>query len=143
MTAKYISEYFGIDSITNKALREINNGEAVNKTKKWAKENQLYKSAIWEIDKPLWKNGETPRELFNRMNSFNKEFLNDLSNDIVIVYHGIAISYLISSWLNLNPTILKNVFIQGNAGGISVLSKNYFGQNTLLKFNITSHIREL
>ena len=143
MTAKYISEYFGIDLIITKALREINNGEAANKTKKWANENQLYKSSTWEIDKPLWKNGETPRKLFNRMNSFNKEFLNDLTNDIVIVSHGIAISYLISSWLNLNTETLKTVFIQGNAGGISVLSRNCFGQNTLLKLNTTSHIREL
>lgn len=67
ITADYIGNYFSIDPIENKSLREINNGVSANQTKEWENKNKLYNSIELEIDKPLWDNSETLRDLFNRM----------------------------------------------------------------------------
>ena len=137
MTAEYISERFGIKITDTELLREINNGEAANKTKEWASKNKLFDSNALQVDKPLWNGAETPRELYQRMESFIECFLINRSKDIVIVSHGVVIGYLISSWLKISPEKMSEVFLKGNAGGISCISNSQFGQNILTMFNLT------
>lgn len=143
MTANYISDEFNIKINVTDKLREINNGVSANKSKDWANKNKQYNSIKLQIDKPLWIDAETPRELYNRMSLFIDNYIADNKKNIVIVSHGIAIGYLISSWLNISPNDLDRVFIKGNAGGISCISTNYFGQNILESFNSTSHLIKL
>ncbi len=143
MTAENISKHFKIDIEETSLLREINNGEAANKTKEWAKTNKLYESNSLLVDKQLWQGAETPRELYTRMSRFIDEYLINNTEDIVIVSHGIAIGYLISAWLKIAPDTLDKVFIKGNAGGISTLETNYFEQNNLTLFNSTAHLQNL
>ena len=143
MTADFISSEFNVKINILDLLREINNGLSANKTKEWASENKLYESKKLQIDKPLWLDAETPRELYNRMSIFIDEYLSNITKDIVIVSHGIAIGYLICAWLKISPNKLDQVFIGGNAGGISCITTNYFEQNTLSLFNSTAHLREL
>lgn len=139
-TANEIEKYFGKKMILDETLRELNNGTAVDKSKAWAKENQLFKSDTIELDQPLWENAETFRELFSRMKGFNERVIQTAENDIVIVSHGVAIGYLIMSYLNLDSDSLKTSLIAGRAGGISVLSKSPMGQNTLRMFNSWAHL---
>lgn len=140
MTAEKIKHHFGKNVILDKTLREYNNGQAAERTKDWAKHNILFKSKTIELDKPLWTGAETFRELFDRMKEFNDRVLRDADNDIIIVSHGVAIGYLIMSYLNLNSESLKHSLIAGSAGGISVLSQSPMGQNTLRTFNSISHL---
>ena len=143
MTAEFISNEFNLNINMEESLREINNGVAVNKTKEWANNNKLYKSKKLEIDKPLWLNAETPRELHNRMSKFIEQHLTDITNDVVIVSHGVAIGYMISSWLRIPPDQMSEVSIRGNAGGISCIRRNDFDQFILTKFNSISHLRDI
>jgi probable phosphoglycerate mutase len=143
MTAEKIEHYFNKNMILDKSLREHNNGQAAEKTKEWAKHNILFKSKGIELDKPLWVDAETFRELFDRMKEFNDRVLKNAENDIVIVSHGVAIGYLIMSYLNMESDALKNSLIAGNAGGISILKKSPMGQNTLNMFNSISHLVKL
>ncbi len=71
------------------------------------------------------------------MESFIECFLINRSKDIVIVSHGVVIGYLISSWLKISPEKMSEVFLKGNAGGISCISNSQFGQNILTMFNLT------
>ncbi len=143
MTAEFISNKFNLNINIRKSLREINNGVAVNKTKEWANNNKLYKTKKLEIDKPLWQSAETPRELHNRVSKFIKQYLTDITKDVIIVSHGVAIGYLISSWLGIPPNKISEVSIRGNAGGISCIRRNSFDQFILTMFNSTSHLRDV
>lgn len=143
MTASKIEQNFGQKMILTKVLREHNNGLASEKTKKWARENILINSKHVELDKPLWEEAEIPRELFDRVKKFNDSVLMDIERDIVIVSHGIAIGYLIMSYLNLESDSIQHSFISGSPGGISILTKSRMGQNTLNMFNSVSHLSHL
>ncbi len=143
MTAEVISSNYSTEITSHESLREINNGEAANKTKEWAQENMLFKSDYLELDKQIWKNCETPRELHDRMSTFIREHILNEDGDVVIVSHGVAIGYLISSWLGMSAEMMKDGFLKGNAGGISCLTKSPMGQNILTFFNSTSHLRGL
>ena len=140
MTAEVIGKAFDIDIIKDAKLREHNNGDAAFKTKTWAEENKNHFSQNELIDNPLWVNAETFRDLFNRITQFKEAYLVDLKEDLVIVSHGVAIGYLVMSFLGLKAENLVNASIRGNAGGISILSKSLFLQNTLNKYNSTNHL---
>lgn len=142
MTAEYISKEFSMNMHLCPSLREINNGEATNKTKSWARENMLYESDYLEIDKQTWNGCETPRDLHNRMSQFIDEHLLDIEDDLVIVSHGVAIGYLICSWLGIDADAMRNSFIKGNAGGISCLTVSHLHQRVLTLFNSRTHLRE-
>lgn len=141
MTAEKIENHFSKKMNLDKSLREHNNGIAANKNKEWANDNLLYKSNNLELDKPLWKEAETFRELFSRVKAFSDRVIKNASNDIVIVSHGVAIGYLIMAYLNMESDSLKTSLIAGSAGGISILSKSPMGQNTLRTFNSLSHLK--
>ena len=141
ITAEYISQSFKIEIIETQMLREINNGIAANKSKEWANKNKLYKSKILMIDKPLWKEAETPRDLYKRMKTFVETKIKEVTKDLVIVSHGVAIGYLLCLWLKMSPENMKDAFFKGNAGGITKLSKNSYGQNVLIQFNSTAHLK--
>lgn len=143
MTAEVISNEFSTEIIPLEMLREINNGEAANKTKKWANKNKLYSGNRLEIDKQDWPGSERPRDLYHRMSAFIQKYIVNAKKDLVIVSHGVAISYLISSWLGIAPEMLPNTYLKGNAGGISCISMNQLGQKTLTLFNNTSFLRVL
>ncbi|MCK4552400.1 MAG: histidine phosphatase family protein, partial [Tenericutes bacterium] len=141
MTAGHIAQKLNIQINETSMLREINNGIAAGKTKEWASKNKLYESKTLSIDEPLWKGAETPRELYIRMESFILNILSEDNEDIVIVSHGIAIGYMISVWLKISIENLRNVFIKGNAGGITILTRSDYGQRSLTQFNSMSHLR--
>ncbi len=143
MTAEVIEKEFNVNIITNQELREYNNGDAANKTKDWSNKHKQRTNGIMSIDAPLWKNAETFRELFQRMEKFQKQNLRDLEKDIVIVSHGLAIGYMIMSWLGLEAEKLPDTLLQGKAGGISVLSHSMNNQNTLQVFNSLGHLKDL
>lgn len=140
MTAEFIAKEFNTTIIKDKLLREHNNGLAAWKTVEWANQNKNELTQEELIDSPLWQGAETFRDLFNRMSKFIDDNLLDLQEDIVIVSHGVAIGYLIMSWLGLNAEDLSKSAVRGNAGGISVLTVSKYGQHTLYKYNNTSHI---
>jgi len=143
MTAQEIAKEFSVEINTLEMLREINNGEAKNKTKEWAFNNKLSSSDRLEVDQKDWDGAETPRELHNRMSTFINQYIVNTQTDIVIVSHGVAIGYLISSWLGITPEQMRDTFIKGSAGGISIISVSPLGQNILTLFNNTSFLRGL
>ncbi len=143
MTAEYISQEFDKEIILDKNLREINNGVAAGKTKTWANNNKLFQSDELVLDKPTWLNAETPKELFSRMKVFISKNLLNTTKDIVVVGHGVALGNLVCAWLQIEDENMSNVFMKGNAGGISRLSIGPFNQQQVTQFNSTAHLRNL
>lgn len=143
MTAEVISEYFGLELVSDESLREINNGEAKDKTKQWASENMLLNSEELVLDKPFWNGAETSFDIYNRMKSVYNKYLKDIKNDVVIVSHGVAISYLLAVYLNIDINNIKDSILAGNAGGITVLTRSRLNQNRVKHFNIINHLRNI
>jgi probable phosphoglycerate mutase len=143
MTAGKIEQKFGQKMILTEILREHNNGLAAEKSKQWAKEHILFNSKKVELDKPLWEEAETIREIYDRVKKFSDSVLINTERDIVVVSHGGAIGYLIMSYLNLGSDSIIDSFISGSPGGISILSKSPMGQNTLNQFNSIAHLPHL
>ena len=143
MTAEAIQEAFSQDMTLVKALREIHNGDAMNQTKQWAQAHAFYDASVFELDRPQWRNAETPRALYQRMKQVIQDYMTTQTKDLVIVSHGVAIAYLISAWLGISVEQMKHSFLKGHAGGISLLAVSPLGQNTLIHFNQTSHLKHL
>ncbi len=142
MTANAISEIFNVPVKEEAILREINNGEAANKTKAWAEAHKLTSNNDFDINARDWQNAETPLELYNRMQMVIKNHLLETKTDLIIVSHGVALRYLVSAWLGISVKDFKDTILHGNAGSISVLKINHNQQRFLSQFNHIAHLTQ-
>ena len=142
MTAEYISKEFNVELETTKDIREINNGVAAGKTQEWANEHKLCHSNALEIDRLTWENGETPRDLYNRMKRFMEDVILPSNEVLVVVAHGVANGSLCAAWMGLEVEKTTQAIFRGNAGGITVFDQSPFGQRTITLFNSMTHLRK-
>lgn len=140
MTAIVISTYLNSKLVIDSSLREMNNGVAANKTRQWARENRLSNESNLCIDQCLWENAETPRQLYQRIGTFYESRLKDLEEDVIVVSHGVAISYLVAHYLGLSIEQLQTGILKGDPGGITILDKSRLNQNQVKHFNLIGHL---
>jgi len=143
-TAEIIGEVLELQLIQNKHLREMNTGEAIGKTKYWAKKHQNpMPGTTFDIDHRLFNGGETWREFFVRVCGCMDTILNSEKKNLIIVTHGGTLGYILAWWLKLTPQMLEKSYFQASPASITVLETNKYMQNVLLKFNDKSHLIEV
>ena len=126
-TAEIISSYLHIVPIYDARIRELNLGDAIGKSKEWAKNNlhcPVWSGTIdWasSADKRLFNGAETRRDLWNRVLQFYNEIVVPSDKNLIIISHSGTLSVLFAIWLNMSLESLNNSVIWGKSGGISVL----------------------
>jgi len=132
-TAAPLARYMGVEVEYREKLREINFGEAIGKSKQWARENRL---SINSIDEPEFHGAETWRELWDRVESVCRDIIADETDNIILVSHGGALAVWHQGLLGFNVCDRKI----GSAGSVSFFKITDNGERIIQRLNDLSYI---
>ena len=132
-TAEPLARYMGIEIEYLEKLREHNFGEAVGKSKQWAKEN---KRADRSFDKPDFLGAETWREFWIRVSDLFRDIIADEADNIVLVSHGGTLAVWHQVWLGSDVQDCDF----GRAGSVSFMVSNEKGERSIMRLNDMSYI---
>lgn len=140
-TAEIVGRELGLEVIEDKNLREINTGVAAGKTKDWARENRNPRTKNgFDLDYQEFQEGESWREFYSRVRScMDRIYESEKTKNLMIVTHGGTLGYILAWWMKFEPEMIVNAYFSSSVGGVTILSQNSFQQNTVNKFNDTSH----
>lgn len=142
-TAEHVAAAFGVapgDVVTDKRLREHNNGEAINMTLVAAREK--YAGVFdhpWKIDERPFPGAETGRELYERVGGFVDSLRDDGAVPIV-VGHGNSIVCIIARWLMLTPEALEPIGFGVATTSITTLTRDRYDLPMVERVNDVGHL---
>ena len=132
-TTEPLARYMGIPIIYLEKLREHYMGEAVGKTKQWAKENSL---PVNSFDDRQFPGAESWSEFWNRVTNLWNEILTEKNDKIILVSHGGTLAVLHQLWRCSELQYCKF----GAAGSVSILNINNNGENDIKCLNDLSYM---
>lgn len=146
-TAEIVAGSLGIQPIFTDMLREFNLGEAVGKSKEWARKN--VKCPVWPetidwaktVDDKPFIGAESKREVWNRVLSFYNQVIESKEQNIIIVSHDGTLSIFFAIWLGLDIHMLSKYNLSGNSGGVSFLREDSDHNRMISRLNDLSYIR--
>ncbi len=144
-TAEIVSDYLHTAPIYDDRIRELNLGDAIGKSKEWAKNNLC--CPVWSgtidwassADGRLFNGAETRRELWDRVLRFYNEIVISSNKNLIIISHSGTLSVLFAIWLNLSLESLDTSVIWGKSGGVSILLEDN-GHHIISKLSDMSYI---
>lgn len=144
-TAEIISSCLHTAPIYDDRIRELNLGDAIGKSKEWAKNNLC--CPVWSgtidwassADGRLFNGAETRRELWDRVLRFYNEIVVPSNKNLIIISHSGTLSVLFAIWLNLSLESLDTSVIWGKSGGVSILLEDN-GHHIISKLSDMSYI---
>lgn len=146
-TSEIIAEFLGVEPIYTDVLREFNLGEAVGKSKEWAKNNAI--CAVWkntidwakDIDDKPFIGAESKREVWNRLLNFYNQIMESSEENIIIVSHDGTLSMFFSLFLGLEIEMMNECNLSGQTGGVSFLCENSDKSRIIKRLNDMSYAR--
>lgn len=138
-TAEIIGKFLEKEPAAFRELRELNNGDAANLTRKEAEEIFI------PLVEPIWDwqpypNAESWRMFNNRVTQFMNRIDESSKELVVIVTHGGTAIPIINWWLGLEEEQQKNISFDMSPCSLTHLRINEWGENTIKKLNDTSHL---
>lgn len=134
-TAEPLARYMGTPIEYLEKLREHNIGQAVGKTRVWAKENAL---PVNSFDDRQFLGAESWREFWNRVSDLCREIILDKADKIILVSHGGTLAVLHQIW---NGSDIQGCKF-GPAGGVSFIEINNQGKRIIKRLNDLSYLEE-
>lgn len=138
-TAEIVAKYFEAKVELDERIRERNLGEACGKSEEWVHANRI----IWErtIDDKAFKNSESERDAWIRLEPFFKEILDSKEEAIIIVSHGGTLRQFHEMWLGFDVEKQNNFNILGMSGGVSLLQQKDDGLRRIRKLSDMSYTK--
>lgn len=146
-TAEIVAGYFNIEPILTAALREFHLGEAVGKSKDWARANVKCPVRAGTIDWPTdfddrpFMGAESIRDVWNRLSGFYNQMMSSPEENLILVSHDGTLSIFYALWLGLDVTMLKQCNLSGKSGGVSFLQEDSQKHRIISRLNDLSYIR--
>jgi probable phosphoglycerate mutase len=135
-TAEPLLPYINSNLIIRKELREINEGEAIGKSRDWYNTNKAVNTyGSYFSDYKAFPGSESYRDLWNRIEPFMKELINSEYENIIIVSHGITLTLFFSMWIGLEFDQLASFGTWAMAGGVSKLILSDTGRREIQYLN--------
>jgi len=146
-TAEIIADFMGIEPLFTDVLREFNLGEAVGKSKEWARKNVV--CSVWPetidwpktIDDKAFIGAESKREVWNRLLGFYNEIIAKREENLIIVSHDGTLSIFYALWLGLDVKMINKCNLSGYKGGVSFMHENSDRNRIISRLNDLSYIR--
>ena len=136
-TAEPLARHMGVKIEYLEKLREHNIGEAVGKTRQWAKENAL--PVVNPLDDPQFRGAETWRELWNRVEELYRVIIADEAENIILVSHGGTLRVWQAVWLDSEISEFNRF---GSPGGVSFMELTDNGERVIKRLNDMSYIED-
>jgi broad specificity phosphatase PhoE len=143
-TAQIIGSYISLIPIESDALRDLNNGDAADKTKDEAKLLELPMTDPM-MDWVPYPNAESWRVFYNRVTEF-MDLVKLKDHDIVIIVAHFSTNWnIIHWWFDLPEEFLTTMGFKQSLCGIHILGlgKWDIGDKIILKLNSTAHLEHI
>lgn len=147
-TAEIVAGFLGIEPRFTDILREFDLGEAIGKSKDWARKNAI--CPVWPgtidwpdtIDDKPFVGAESKREVWTRLLGFyNQIMANKEEENLIIVSHDGTLSIFYALWLGLEAEMIKKCNLSGKTGGVSFMREDSDKNHIIFRLNDLSYIR--
>jgi len=141
-TAEIIGDLLDKEPISNRSLRDLNNGLASGKTKDNAK--KLYqKPTEPRYEWIAYPNAESQIMLYKRIDKFLSFINQEEMETVVMVSHHAPIVCIIHWWLGLSQELLTRVHFDIDPCSLTRLRINTWGARTISALNDVRHLFQL
>lgn len=137
-TAEEIIKYLGVEPIFKQELRERNLGKCCGKSVQWLREN--IECPEKTVDDRLFSDGESRRDVWNRLRPFYEEVMASEDENIIIVSHGDLLSLWNAMFIGIPVEALMEVDIHGLGGGVSHMFVGDDGKHMVRHINDMSYM---
>ncbi|MGW4068597.1 histidine phosphatase family protein [Nocardia grenadensis] len=141
-TAGILGATLGAPVATDRRLREISFGEAEGRPNEWLAQRQVPAPDHDRLDHrgPI-RGAETRREVATRVGACTRELMTDIGHDHVVVTHGYALTFVITSWMQIPVDAVGFASFATAPGAITHLRlDDYWRNRTLLRLAETAHL---
>lgn len=139
-TARIIGQAAGRPPIPVPALRDANNGIAVDMVRAEALKIRLPMTEPL-IDWIAYPGGESWRAMMQRVGMFVGELLERDAPVGILVTHRNVIAGLVQWWLRLNDELISTTDFDAEPASLAILSTAYWGGRVISRLNDTAHLR--
>ena len=141
-TAELVGFQLNMTPILRKEIREISAGVETPTPVKWFNENRTpIDEGVYDPDYKPFPNAESDKELWNRIFLFVEEMIKTEQENIIIVSHGTALSFLYSIWMNEAFASLEYKRFGSRSGGVSKLHIGTYGKRRIEILNDMSYMK--
>jgi len=147
-TAEIVAGFLGIAPRFTAALREFHLGEAIGKSKEWARGNAICPLWPGTIDWPEhigdrpFAGAESKRDVWERLSTFHNQVMAGPEENLIVVSHDGALSIFYALWLGLDIEMLGKCNLSGKTGGVSFLREDAGKHRIISRLNDLSYMRE-
>lgn len=146
-TAEIVAGYLHAESIYTDALREFDLGEAVGKSKDWARAHTV--CPVWphtvdraeSVDGRPFRGAESVREVWARLFPFYCRIMESAAENFILVSHDGTLSVFFAMWLGWEAGMLERCCLAGKSGGVSFLREDEAGHRIIERLNDTAYIK--
>ncbi len=145
-TAEIIAACLDTAVTYTEVLREQFLGDAVGKSKDWARDH--LQTSVWphtldravSVDGRLFRGAESLRDVWKRLLPFYRQILESSESHWILVSHGGTLSVFFAMWLGWKPEMLEQYALSGKSGGVSFLREDEEGHRIIERLNDMSYI---
>ena len=138
-TAEAVGKHLGLTPVLRTELREGNLGRACGKSVQWLRENLEMQEKT--VDDRLFSDGESRRDIWNRLLPFFNEIMENDEENIILVSHGGLLSVFNTMFLGVSVESMNTCELWGGAGSVSRMTVSddgkrmirYIGDRSFLK----------
>ncbi len=143
-TAEIIARHLDADVHHDHRLREMSYGVAEGKPKEWGDEHIIPQPITGDrMSHRVFEGAESKLELAERVCSALNDILAVDSENVVIVTHGFASTFLVMAWMRIPVEYLGYVNLPSKPGCVSKLVEDdYFGNRGVVYLCKTDHLTE-
>jgi len=134
-TAEIIASQLGVDFHLDNRLREMSYGIAEGKSKEWG-DTHIQPQPIDgdRMNHRVFEGAESKLELAKRMNLVLSDILSGSVENVVIVTHGFASTFLVMAWMKISVEYLGYVNLPSKPGCVSKLVEDDFFGNRGMEY---------
>ena len=138
-TAQAVGRHLGLTPVLRAELREGNMGKACGKSVQWLRENLEQPEKT--VDDRLFSDGESRRDIWNRLLPFFNEIMENDEENIILVSHGGLLSVFNTMFQGLPVESMNTCELWGGAGSVSRMTVNNDGKRMIRSMGDLSFLK--
>lgn len=138
-TAQSVGRHLGLTPVLRAELREGNLGKACGKSVQWLRENLEQPEKT--VDDRLFSDGESRRDIWNRLLPFFNEIMENDQENIILVSHGGLLSVFNTMFQGLPVESMNTCELWGGAGSVSRMTVNNDGKRMIRSMGDLSFLK--
>jgi len=134
-TAGAFAEVFNSTVILDRNLREMSYGDAEGKDNEWRNKNITPRPTDgYRLDHKIFRNSESRRDVGTRIQSSVNQIANRSDNNIIIITHGFALTFVIMAWLRIPVENMDHCSFNAKPGGVTLLHEDDFFESRFVMY---------